>query len=80
MTNDVKESTIMAKGKGKSKSKKIPKLLHEGNEKPCKFPFKYNKKYVKEENGCVEGKSGKWCATEVEKDKDYKYTEWGYCE
>jgi hypothetical protein len=81
MTNDVKDSGIIAKGKGKgkSKSKKIPKLLHEGNEKPCKFPFKKGKKYIKEEDGCVDGKTGKWCATEVDKDQDYKYTEWGYC-
>ena len=78
-TEDVKDSGIIAKGKGKSKSKKIPKLLHEGNEKPCKFPFKKGRKYVNEEDGCVEGKTGKWCATEVDKDDDYKYTEWGYC-
>ena len=80
INDEVKESELIkAKGKGHSKSKKIPKLLHEGNEKPCKFPFKHNRKYYKEEDGCVDGKTGKWCATEVDKDQDYKPIEWGYC-
>tara|TARA_A100001015_G_C15028916_1_gene732016 strand:- start:772 stop:1968 length:1197 start_codon:yes stop_codon:yes gene_type:complete len=45
-----------------------------GDDIACKFPFKYKRKLVSE---CIEGKDGKWCATE--KDKDNKMISWGYC-
>ena len=45
---------------------------------PCKFPFKNGRKLVKEEDGCVEGKTGKWCATEVDEKTKKKLT-WAYC-
>ena len=47
--------------------------------KPCKFPFTVSKKIGEftEEQGCVKGKTGDWCATEV-KPSGYK-SEWGYC-
>ena len=45
---------------------------------PCKFPFKNGRKLVNEEDGCVEGKTGKWCATEVD-EKTKKKVTWAYC-
>ena len=43
--------------------------------KPCKFPFKVGNKEYK---SCVDGKTGKWCATSVDK-KSKKVLTWGYC-
>lgn len=40
----------------------------------CIFPFQY---YKKNRNECVDGKKGKWCATELKEDKTYKH--YGYC-
>ena len=40
----------------------------------CKFPFKY---YKKDRYECVDGKNGKWCATELKEDNTYKH--YGYC-
>ena len=51
--------------------------------KPCKFPFIANRKIgeVTEDKGCVKGKSGDWCATEVKPPgTPHGYPrEWGYC-
>ena len=59
------------------KRKKVGGLtVTEGN---CVFPFKNGKKYVTEADGCVEGKTGDWCATSVNKDNDYKIESFGYC-
>jgi DNA ligase 1 len=41
---------------------------------PCVFPFKYKKNLV---NECVDGKTGKWCATSVSKRKTVD--KWAYC-
>ena len=40
----------------------------------CIFPFKYKKKNV---NECIDGKTGKWCATSLKKNNSAKT--WGYC-
>ena len=40
----------------------------------CIFPFKYKGKV---QNGCVKGKTGDWCPTEVKDNKTVR--KWGYC-
>ena len=40
----------------------------------CVFPFKHKGKLI---NQCVEGKTGKWCATKVKKTKTVD--KWAYC-
>ena len=40
----------------------------------CVFPFKHNRQMV---NTCVDGKTGLWCATEV--DSKGKVLKWAYC-
>ena len=75
----VKESNIKADvySKDGKKRKKVGGVaVTEGN---CIFPFKNGKKYVMEEDGCIEGKTGDWCATSVNKDNDYKMESFGYC-
>jgi hypothetical protein len=69
------DATNMAKdGKKKRKVSGVP--VKEGK---CVFPFKNKDTYVTEEDGCVKGKTGDWCATEVDKDDDYKIKAFGYC-
>ena len=45
----------------------------------CMFPFKEKNKYINKEDGCVESKSGEWCATSVNKNEDYSYDKMGFC-
>ena len=45
----------------------------------CVFPFKNEDKYISEDDGCIEGKTGDWCATNVDKDDDYKVKTFAYC-
>ena len=45
----------------------------------CVFPFKNGKKYITKEDGCIGSKTGDWCATEVDKNDDYKIKAFGYC-
>jgi hypothetical protein len=78
-TMDVKESNIdainmSADGKKRKKVAGIP--VKEGK---CVFPFKNGDKYIQENDGCVKGKTGNWCATEVDKTDDYKIKSFGYC-
>jgi len=43
----------------------------------CIIPFRIGRGKGKEQNTCVDGKTGKWCATEV--DDNNKMKQWGYC-
>jgi len=76
---DVKESQISAtniskNGKTRRKVGGVP--VKKGK---CVFPFKNEEKYITENDGCVKGKTGNWCATEVDKADDYKIKAFGYC-
>jgi hypothetical protein len=76
---NVKESQISATNKskdGKTRRKIGGVPVKEGK---CVFPFKNGKKYITENDGCVKGKTGNWCATEVDKADDYKMKAFGYC-
>ena len=51
--------------------------LHKGKDLlsgNCVFPFKHSRKM---QNNCVDGKTGKWCATKVK--KNLSVDKWGYC-
>jgi hypothetical protein len=69
MANVVKTTPYDNKGKLR-KMKDIK--TGEGN--PCVFPFQHKRKMV---NNCIDGKTGKWCATET--DNKGKVLKWGYC-
>ena len=56
------------------KQRKV-KNLSFGEGKDCVFPFLYNRKLQSE---CVDGKDGKWCATE--RNEDCTTKKWAYCE
>ena len=45
---------------------------------PCVFPYKHGRKLIKEKDGCVDGKTGKWCATDID-EKTKKTLKWAYC-
>ena len=51
--------------------KRTAKKIKEGK---CLFPFRYQNKLYDQ---CVDGKSGKWCATSLNKNKTSKT--WAYC-
>lgn len=55
------------------KQRKVKNLSY-GEGKDCVFPFLYNRKLQSE---CVDGKDGKWCATET--DPNNKMKTWGFC-
>ena len=76
---NIKESQISATNKskdGKTKRKVGGVPVKEGK---CVFPFKNEGKYITENDGCIKGKTGNWCATEVDKADDYKIKAFGYC-
>ncbi len=55
-------------------NKGIPKYGKNIEEGKCIFPFKFNRKIW---NDCIEGKEGKWCATQV--DSNGKYIKYAFC-
>lgn len=62
---------MFATNKNKYNTVKKNKDIQEGI---CQFPFKFKGQI---HNECIDGKEGKWCATEV---NDRKYTKkWGFC-
>ena len=62
---------VLATNKNKYNKIRKNKDILEGE---CKFPFKFKGKLY---NECIEGKEGKWCATQV---NDRRYTKkWGFC-
>merc|ERR1711907_139871 len=69
MANVVKTTPYDNKGKLRKMND-----IKAGEGNPCTFPFKHKRKLV---NQCVDGKSGKWCATET--DNKGKVLKWGYC-
>jgi hypothetical protein len=76
----VKESNIKASqvsDDGKKRRKLHGIKIREGN---CVFPYKKDDKYITEDDGCIEEKLGKMCATSVNKDDDYKPESLGFCE
>ena len=63
---------ISGKKRRQIKGKKV-------EEATCVFPFKEKNKYVTEDDGCINSKSGEWCATSVNKNDDYSYDKIGFC-
>jgi superfamily II DNA or RNA helicase len=62
---------IFAEDKDKFGKKRTVKKIKKGK---CLFPFKYQNKLY---NQCVDGKSGEWCATSLNRNKTSKT--WAYC-